>query len=117
MDQINQSCIFCKIASGQAPSEKEFENEKVIAFRDINPKTTTHILIVPKKHIHSISSLEETDKTIISELIFCAKQLATTHGLDENGYRLTFNVGQHGGQEVDHIHLHLLGGQRLGSMI
>jgi histidine triad (HIT) family protein len=101
-------CIFCKIISGEIPSEKVFENDKIIAFNDINPKARIHILVVPKKHIESVKSLEETDKDLIVEVIFAAKKIAKDKDLE--GYKLVFNVGREGGQLVDHLHLHLLSG-------
>ena len=100
------NCIFCKIANGGIPTDKVFENDKVVAFNDINPKARIHILIVPKRHIESIKSLEEGDKDLIGELFLAAKKIAKDKNM--GGYKLLFNVGREGGQLVDHLHLHLL---------
>jgi len=101
-------CIFCKIINKETPSEIVYEDEKTIAFKDINPKAPVHILIIPKKHIASIIDLKEEDKDLIGEIIFRAKKVAEEKGL--KGYKLIFNVGREGGQIIDHLHLHLLGG-------
>jgi histidine triad (HIT) family protein len=104
-----EDCIFCKIAKGEIPSAKVFENDKIIAFNDINPKAKVHILVVPKKHIESVKHLEEADKELIGELVFAAKTIAKDKNLQ--GYKLVINVGREGGQLIDHLHLHLLSGE------
>ena len=101
-------CIFCKIAKGEIPSTKVFENERIVAFNDINPKARVHILIVLKKHIESVKHLEEIDEILVGELIFVAQKIAKEKNLE--GYKLVINVGKEGGQLVDHMHLHLLSG-------
>lgn len=101
-------CIFCKIAKGEIDSAKVFENDKIVAFNDINPKAMVHILIVPKKHIESIKQLEDADKELIGELFLAAQKIAKDKDL--GGYKLIINVGREGGQLVDHLHLHLLSG-------
>ncbi len=106
----NQECIFCKIAGGQTDSDLLFENETLIVFKDINPLAPVHLLIVPRKHIRSINDLAEDDRPIIAELIFIAKEMAVKMQVNESGYRLFFNVEKGGGQEVFHLHLHLIGG-------
>jgi len=106
-------CLFCKIANHEQNTDTIYEDEKIIVFKDINPKAPIHLLIVPKKHINSINELEETDRELISDMIFLAKKLALEKGLDKKGYRLTFNVGRGGGQIIDHIHLHLMGGGKI----
>jgi len=103
-------CIFCQIAKGQQEADVVFENDQIIVFKDINPKTSVHLLIVPKKHIKSINELEDQDKDLIAQMIFLAKELAVKNKIAKSGYRLTFNVGRGGGQIVDHLHLHLMGG-------
>lgn len=113
---IMENCLFCKITSKQIPSDICFEDDFIIAFKDIHPKAPVHILIVPKKHIASVADLTEEDKDIISRMIFGAKQIAHNVNLENNGYRLVFNTRAHAGQEIEHIHLHLLGGKQLGSM-
>ena len=104
-----KDCLFCSIISGKIPSTKVFENEKVFAFLDINPKAKVHILIVPKKHVESVKHLEENDKDLIGELFLAAKKIASDKNL--TGYKLVINVGREGGQLVDHLHLHLLSGE------
>jgi len=99
-------CIFCKITKGEIPSAKVFEDDKIIAFNDINPKARVHILVVPKKHIESVKHLERADKEMIGELFLAAKKIAEEKNLQ--GYKLVINVGREGGQLVDHLHLHLL---------
>lgn len=101
-------CLFCKIGSGQIGSETLFEDEQVRVFTDIHPKAPIHLLVIPKTHIPSIVDLEEDHQTIISHMIFTAKRAAERVGL--KGYKLVFNVGREGGQVIDHLHLHLLGG-------
>ena len=99
-------CLFCKILNKEIPTEFIHEDEICSAFNDINPKAKTHVLIVPKKHIDSIMTLGEEDKNIVAHLIFTAKKIAEEKGLE--GYQLRFHVGEKGGQEIFHIHLHLL---------
>lgn len=102
-------CLFCKIANKVLPSDIIYEDELVVAFKDIHPKAPFHILIVPKKHIDSIAHLEDEDKELTAEIIFTAKKIAKDNNL--KGYNLVFNVGRDGGQIIDHLHLHLLGGR------
>lgn len=101
-------CLFCKIINKEIPTDFIYEDESVLAFADINPKAPVHYLIIPREHIQSIIYLKENHQEIISKLIFAAKNIAEKIGL--RGYRLTFNVGREGGQVIDHLHLHLLGG-------
>ena len=102
-------CIFCKIAINKIPSETVYyEDDAVKAFRDIRPKAPVHVLVIPKEHIQSIAHLEENHNDIMAKLIYTAKHVAEKMGL--KGYKLLFNVGKDGGQVIDHLHLHLLGG-------
>jgi histidine triad (HIT) family protein len=110
-------CLFCKIANHEISSKVVYEDHDLIAFHDINPKAPVHILVVPKKHIGSIALLKDEDILIIGKLITKASQLAKEQGISEKGFRLIFNTGADSGQEIDHIHLHLLGGKSLGPMI
>ena len=105
-------CIFCKIAAGEAPSETVFEDAWVRVFKNIHPKAPVHLLVIPKAHIESIAHLEADHNDIIAKLIFAAKDAA--HELGLTGYKLAFNVGRDGGQVIDHLHLHLLGGWKEG---
>lgn len=104
-------CIFCKIVGNEIPSKRIYENSDLIAFYDIAPKAKTHILIVPRKHIPMIMDLkeDEQDEILVGKMVLAARDMAREKGL--TGYRLTFNVGKAGGQEVFHIHLHLLSDQ------
>ncbi|KKQ90873.1 MAG: Histidine triad (HIT) protein [Berkelbacteria bacterium GW2011_GWA1_39_10] len=112
MDQ----CIFCSIAHRESPANVEYEDEEIIAFWDVNPKAKVHILIIPKKHISSVTELKEEDTNLIGRMVIVAKKLAEEKGIAEDGYRLVINAGKHSGQVVDHLHLHLIGGGNLGSM-
>lgn len=103
-------CIFCKIINKETPKEAEdifYEDDKIIAFYDINPVAPIHILIVPKEHIISVAHLKDQDKELMGELILVAKKIAEDKNL--KGYKLIINVGREGGQTIDHVHLHLLG--------
>lgn len=110
------NCIFCGIASKQSPAELEYEDSEIVAFGDISPKAPVHLLIVPKKHISSVTELTAEDALLIGKIVLVAKQLAVQKGISEDGYRLVMNAGKHSGQVVDHIHLHLLGGKILGNI-
>ena len=102
------NCIFCKIANKSAPAQIVYEDNDILAFPDINPAAPIHILVVPKEHIQSIADMNGNHTGIISKIIFTAKKIAEEKGL--TGYKLVFNVGREGGQIIDHLHLHLLGG-------
>ena len=97
------SCIFCQIAEHKQKAEIVYEDDRIIAFKDINPKANIHLLIVYKKHIVSINELKEGDKELVGEMILTAKNLAKKSGMAKSGYRLVFNVGRGGGQIVDHL--------------
>ncbi len=104
------NCIFCKIIKGDIPSEIIYEDKGFIVFKDIKPKAPIHILIVPKRHIISVNHLTKRHKDLVGELFLLAKKVAKIVKLDKKGYKLVFNVGRGGGQMIDHLHLHLLGG-------
>jgi histidine triad (HIT) family protein len=106
-------CIFCKIIAGQIPSDAVYTDDKVVAFRDINPMAPVHILIVPREHIISLNEVTENQTTLIGHIVQVAKQLAKQHGIATKGYRVVFNTGPQGGQVVQHLHMHLLGGREL----
>ena len=106
-------CIFCQIVAGKVPSEIVYQDEKVIAFRDINPQSPTHLIIIPKKHIPSLTHLSEAELPLIGHMVNIANQLAKEEGISERGYRLVINCGEQGGQLVPHLHMHLLGGRQL----
>ncbi len=106
-------CLFCKIARKEIPAEVVFEDDEVMAFKDIHPLAPMHILIIPKKHIASINDLANTDTALMGKMIVAGKQIAHELHISEKGYKLLFRVGEWGGQEIAHIHLHLIGGARL----
>ena len=106
-------CIFCKIINKSLPTELLYEDDQVLAFKDIQPKAPVHALIIPKKHIHSLNESETADLTLLGKLLHTAKELAQQMGHDKNGYRVVMNIGQEGGQTVHHIHLHLLAGRQM----
>lgn len=106
------SCIFCGIAKGDIPSDVVERSEDLLAFRDIDPKAPTHVLIVPTAHVASLNA--EDDADLLGRMILMARSLAAKEGIAGSGYRLVLNTGDDGGQSVDHIHLHLLGGRPLG---
>lgn len=106
-------CIFCKIAAGDIPASKLYEDEHVVAFRDLHPQAPTHVLIIPRRHIATLNDLEPGDAELIGRMYLAAKQVAADLGIAESGYRTAFNCNRDGGQEVFHLHLHLLGGRRM----
>ncbi|SKA85879.1 histidine triad (HIT) family protein [Caloramator quimbayensis] len=104
-------CIFCKIVEGTIPSAKVYEDEKVVAFKDINPEAPVHIIIIPKEHIESVREIDENNALIVSHIILTAKKIAKDLGISESGFRIVNNCGKDGGQTVPHLHFHLLGGR------
>ncbi len=104
------SCLFCKIAEGSIPSTPVFQDDRVYAFADINPKAPTHILIIPREHIASLHDTDERHRALLGHLLGTAAEIARMKGLHK-GYRVVVNIGDHGGQTVDHLHLHLLAGR------
>ena len=110
-------CIFCQIAADKVPTEIIYQDETVIAFRDIHPIAPTHLLIIPKRHISSLTHLSEEDLPLIGHIVNIANQLAKKEGIAESGYRLVINCGKEGGQLVPHLHLHLLGGRKLSDKL
>ncbi len=108
---MNNSCLFCQIVAGQRPATRVYHDERVTAFRDINPQAPTHILLVPNRHVPSISEAQAEDADLLAALLLTAAQVARQEGL--TGYRLVVNNGSEAGQSVWHLHLHLLGGRRM----
>ena len=104
-------CLFCDIAAGKIPCTEVHSDEKFLAFRDIDPKAPTHILVIPRRHITGLSELQDSDSDLAGELMLTAARIAAGEGLDEEGYRFVINSGQDGGQTVGHLHLHILGGR------
>lgn len=110
-------CLFCKIAQGEIPSVKVFEDDLVLAFRDISPQAISHILIIPKQHLSSLNEVDQADESLLARLIKTARIVAQSEGITESGYRLVSNCGPDAMQSVAHLHFHVLGGQQLsGSM-
>ena len=109
-----ENCLFCKIASGEIPSNIIYQDENVVAFVDINPQAPKHILLIPRKHIASMTDLTLDDGRILAQLFITAQKLAHEMSIDESGYRLVSNVGPDAGQMVYHLHFHMLGGRKFG---
>ncbi|MFN0120621.1 MAG: histidine triad nucleotide-binding protein [Blastocatellia bacterium] len=108
------NCLFCKIIAGEIPAQRVYENDHVIAFRDINPQAPVHVLLIPRRHIASLNELAPDDTAAMGHLLAAAPAIARQEGLADNGYRAVINTGAAAGQTVFHIHLHLLGGRPLG---
>lgn len=106
-------CLFCKIAEGQIPARRVFEDDEIVAFHDVNPQAPTHILLVPRRHIATLNDVAPADAVLLGKLTLQAKLLAEQLGLAGNGYRTVFNCNRDGGQSVYHLHLHLLGGRAM----
>ena len=106
-------CLFCKIAAGEIPSKKAYEDESVYAFHDIAPQAPVHILVIPKTHIESAQQLTREDDALLGHMFEVARKIAAENGLDKTGYRLITNIGADAGQSVPHLHLHLIGGKIL----
>lgn len=106
-------CIFCKIANGEIPSEIIFEDDDCVAFNDLNPQGPVHFLVVPKKHIGSLAEMTEDDEALFGHMLTVISILANEKGLNEKGYRVVNNCGPDGGQTVDHIHFHVIGGRAM----
>jgi histidine triad (HIT) family protein len=107
-------CLFCRIVAGEIPADRVHEDETTLAFRDINPRAPTHILVIPKEHIASAAELGEAHGPLLGRLFAVIGELARANGIADGGYRVTTNVGRDGGQSVDHLHFHLLGGRSMG---
>ena len=108
-----KECLFCKIVEKEIPAEIVFENDKLLAFKDIDPQAPVHILIIPKEHITTTNDLSSKHREIIGDIVLAAKRLAIEYDIAEEGYRMVFNCNKKGGQAVYHIHLHLLGGRQM----
>jgi len=111
---VTESCVFCRIERGELPSDRVYEDDRVIAFRDINPQAPVHVLIIPRKHIASLADLTPGDTELAGHMLRVAQQLAEQLGIRETGYRVVTNCGRDGGQVVFHLHFHLVGGKPLG---
>ena len=106
-------CIFCKIAAGEIPADKVYEDESVVAFRDLNPQAPTHVLVIPRRHIATVNDLGVDDEAVVGRLFTAAREIAAQEGIADAGYRTVMNCNEAGGQAVYHIHLHVLGGRMM----
>lgn len=110
-------CLFCKIVKGDIPSNKVYEDDDILAFYDINPAAPVHILVIPKKHISTHNDIKEEDANLIGKIHQIINNIAEEKGFKEKGYRIIINCGEDGGQEVNHLHFHILAGKKLGEKI
>lgn len=106
-------CIFCKIIKGEIPSDKVYEDDRVLAFKDINPEAPVHILVIPKEHIESINEVNEQNASIVAYIFTVINKIVKELGIDKDGYRVITNTGDNAGQTVHHMHFHVLGGAKL----
>ena len=106
------SCLFCQIVEKKVPAKVAYEDDQVLAFHDIRPQAPVHVLIIPKRHVESILTLAPEDASLVGRMVLAAKRIGEARGLGERGYRLSIHCGPEGGQVVDHLHLHFLGGRR-----
>jgi len=107
-------CLFCRIVAGDVPAQVVHESEHAVAFRDLNPQAPLHVLVVPRRHVDNAAAVSRDDAEITADMLITARRVAEAEGVAESGYRLVFNVGDDGGNTVGHLHLHVLGGRRLG---
>lgn len=112
-----EDCLFCKIINGEIPSDKVYEDEEILAFNDINPAAPVHVLVIPKKHIINVNDLKNEDEALIGRIFAKIPQIAEIKGIKEAGYRVITNCGKDSGQEVMHLHFHIIGGKILGDKI
>lgn len=110
-------CVFCKIVKGEIPSQKVYEDEEILAFHDINPAAPIHILVIPKKHIASLNEVRKEDQALLAKIHTTIQTIAKEQGFSDNGFRVIINCGKDGGQEVAHLHFHVLAGKQLGEKI
>ena len=114
---MEEDCIFCKIIKKEIPATIVYEDDEVIAFKDIHPITPVHILVIPKKHISSLVDLKKEDEAVIGKIYSVINKIAEQEGIRDKGFRVIVNCGEDGGQVVKHVHFHLLGGKKLGVKI
>ena len=110
-------CIFCKIINREIPSDIVYEDEEVLAFKDINPQMPIHILVIPKKHIEAIIDLKSEDETLVGKIFTAINNITKDIGIDKTGFRVISNCGENAGQTVKHLHFHILAGEKLGQRI
>ena len=114
---VTTDCLFCRIAAGSVPATIVYETGNILAFRDINPKAPVHVLVIPRAHHPDVVALADADPTLAGELLAVVAEVVRKEGLGADGFRLIFNTGPNAGQEVDHVHAHVLGGAPLGPML
>jgi len=107
-------CLFCRMVAGEIKPDTVYEDDEILAFRDINPQAPLHVLVIPRRHIATTNDLDAEDAGLVGRLVMAARRIAATEGVDEAGYRLVINCNAGAGQSVFHVHVHLLGGRRLG---
>ncbi len=112
-----ENCVFCKIIKKEIPAEIVYEDEEIMAFKDINPAAPVHILVIPKKHIEKLTDITTEDEMLIGKIYTAINKIAEKIGVSQNGFRVIANCGENGGQVVKHIHFHILGGKKLGDKI
>lgn len=112
-----EDCLFCKIIKGEIPSSKVYEDDEILAFNDINPAAPIHILVIPKKHITSLAHMEKGDEELVGKIYGVINKIAEEKGFKDNGYRVIVNCGRDAGQEVMHLHFHILAGAKFGDKI
>jgi histidine triad (HIT) family protein len=114
---VSNDCLFCRIVAKEIPATVVYETDTTLAFRDIGPKAPVHVLVIPKAHYANVGELAAADPVLAGQVLAAAGVVAESEGLTGDGYRVIFNTGPYGGQEVDHVHLHLVGGAPLGPML
>ena len=112
-----EDCLFCKIIKGEIPSNKVYEDDEFLAFHDINPAAPVHILVIPKKHINSLADIEKEDEQLLGKIYGIINKIAEEYNFKQDGYRIIVNCGKNGGQEVMHLHFHVLAGKKFGEKI
>lgn len=112
-----EDCIFCKIVKGEIPSTKVYEDENILAFKDLNPQMPVHILVIPKKHIESVIEIKNEDENLIGKIFTAINKIAQNMNIHKSGFRIISNCGEHAGQTVKHLHFHILGGKQMNEKI
>ncbi|WFE24712.1 histidine triad nucleotide-binding protein [Solwaraspora sp. WMMD937] len=115
--RVSDNCVFCRIAAGELPTTLLYEGANTVAFRDLHPQAPTHVLVIPKQHHPDVAALATADPAVAGELLTTAAAVAQAEGLTADGFRLIFNTGRYAGQEVFHVHAHVLGGAPLGPLL